>query len=396
MLVIRWLDRSKDYNDLLPEEWFAMEGRFADRTHLVRGPERREHKAMCNVEVRGTVAELDYRPFSEYNLRQGNILGVLRLSFADSHRRTVPTVQWKGMDESRFLPGLAEVDYEPADVAADVREPARAMSRGKKWSHADLLVAMNLYCKLPFGRLHSTTPEIVAVARLMGRTPASLSMKLCNFASMDPALQARGIRGLQNLSRADREIWQEFHEDWAELGLESEELYEELVGASDPMADESAASRRPKRRFVMPCRFPVGDTETDTSVKARRGQAFFRKAVLASYNCQCCITENPVPELLNASHIKPWRGFPTERLNPRNGLCLAKTYDSAFDAGLISFDEKNRLLVSERLRAYLPDKVVEREFVALVGRPLRLPEKFQPEPAFLEFHREQIFERRAQ
>jgi len=266
-----------------------------------------------------------------------------------------------------------------------------APAQRKPWSRTDLLVAMNLYCKLPFGRLNDTTPEIVAVAKLMGRTPASLSMKLCNFASMDPALRARGIKGLPNLSRADREIWQEFHEDWGELGLESEGLYHELVGARDPMADESAASRRPKRRFVMPSRFPVGDTEIDTSVKARRGQAFFRKAVLASYSCQCCITENPVPELLNASHIKPWRGFPRERLNPRNGLCLAKTYDAAFDDGLIAFDRENRLLVSKYLEDFLPSEAITREFVSFQGKPLRLPAKFQPEPGFLAWHREAVF-----
>ena len=272
------------------------------------------------------------------------------------------------------------------------------MNQRKAWTRDELMVAMNLYCKLPFGRLNDTTPEIVAVARRMGRTPGSLTMKLCNLASFDPANKDRGVKGLQNASRADRRIWDEFHADWSALGLESEKLYQKLVADNDPLADEGTASRKAKakHRFVMPKGLPFGSTEVETSVVARRGQDFFRRAVLASYGCQCCITGNPVPELLNASHIKPWRDFPKERLNPANGLCLAKTYDAAFDAGLISFDEKNRLLVSERLRAYLPDKVVEREFVALVGRPLRTPEKFQPEPEFLKFHREQIFERRAQ
>jgi putative restriction endonuclease len=264
----------------------------------------------------------------------------------------------------------------------------------KPWSRTDLLVAMNLYCKLPFGRLHSTTPEIVAVARLMGRTPASLSMKLCNFASMDPALRARGIKGLQNLSRADREVWDEFNSDWSELGLESEKLYQELVSGADPLKDEAKVFHRKGRtrpHIVMPVRPPAGDTESRVSLFVRRGQSFFRKAVLASYNCQCCITGNPIPELLNASHIKPWRGFPGERLNPANGLCLAKTHDAAFDAGLISFDRENRLLVSRYIEDCLPSDAIERDFIAMKGKPLTLPAKFQPEPAFLEFHRSHVF-----
>jgi len=267
------------------------------------------------------------------------------------------------------------------------------MNQRKSWTRDELMVAMNLYCKLPFGRLNDTTPEIVAVARRMSRTPGSLTMKLCNLASFDPANKDRGVKGLRNASRADRQIWDEFHADWSALGLESEKLYQTLVAGADPLVEEAMASRKvkSKRRIVMPKALPSGVTEVEMSITARRGQDFFRKAVLASYDCQCCITGNPVPELLNASHIKPWRDFPKERLNPANGLCLAKTYDAAFDAGLISFDGGNRLVISKYIEDYLPSEAIEREFMACRGRLLRLPEKFQPESGFLAWHREAVF-----
>ena len=70
-----------------------------------------------------------------------------------------------------------------------------------KWTRAHLLIALNLYCKLPFGRLHRNNPIIVQVAEKMGRTPNSLAMKLCNFASLDPVQKARGIKGLAGASR---------------------------------------------------------------------------------------------------------------------------------------------------------------------------------------------------
>jgi len=78
------------------------------------------------------------------------------------------------------------------------------MSSGKSWTHDELMLAMNVYCKLSFGQLHRGNPLIIEVAQKLGRTPSSLSMKLCNLASLDPHQQARGIKGLSSASRADK------------------------------------------------------------------------------------------------------------------------------------------------------------------------------------------------
>ncbi|OGR31932.1 MAG: hypothetical protein A2091_11615 [Desulfuromonadales bacterium GWD2_61_12] len=129
-------------------------------------------------------------------------------------------------------------------------------------------------------------------------------------------------------------------------------------------------------------------TETVVSAKARLGQRFFRMSVLASYNSRCCITGNPVPELLVASHILPWGSHPEQRLNPRNGLCLAQTQDAAFDRGLITFDADFRLVAGPRLKAYLPDEALERNFLVYEGQPLQMPDKFLPEGEFMRRHRE--------
>ncbi len=59
-----------------------------------------------------------------------------------------------------------------------------------------IIIALNLYFKLPFGKLHKGNPLIIDVAKKMGRTPSSLAIKLCNFASLDSILKARGIRGM--------------------------------------------------------------------------------------------------------------------------------------------------------------------------------------------------------
>jgi predicted restriction endonuclease len=268
------------------------------------------------------------------------------------------------------------------------------MPSGKPWAYDELVIAMNLYCKLPFGQLRHGNPLIVEVAHKLGRTPSSLSMKLCNLAALDPYHQARGIKGLSSTSKADREIWDEFNSDWERLGVESEEKLQILLGkAAEEEQTISETKRRIQRKLAIeiPIREPTGPTETTMTTKARLGQRFFRQSVLASYNCRCCITGNPIPELLVASHILPWGSYPEHRLNPRNGLCLAQTQDAAFDKGLITFDKDYKLVLGPYLREFLPNESLERNFLAYEGKQIQMPDKFMPDSGFMQKHREVVF-----
>jgi hypothetical protein len=254
------------------------------------------------------------------------------------------------------------------------------------WTREHFLIALNLYCKLPFGKLHKGNPIIIEVAQKMGRTPSSLAMKLCNFASLDPVLQARGIKGLPGATKKDREMWQEFQGQLPVLGTESEQKLHDLFTQDDDR--EVDFLQRDKVRLVA----PSGPTETQATVKVRRGQQFFRQAILNAYDVRCCISGINVPRLLVASHIKPWGKFPDDRLNPRNGLCLSSLHDAAFDAGLITLDDKLSVVLSKRLRSFFPQPELEQNFVPFEGKPIRLPGKLaEPDSGFLRFHREEVF-----
>src|SRR5580658_6511384 len=100
------------------------------------------------------------------------------------------------------------------------------------WSRSELIVAFNLYCKIPFGKIHNKNPEIISLAKLLGRTPSALSWKLANFASLDPALKTRNIVGAKHGNKMEREIWGEFSDDWEQLSFESELLQLEMTGKS--------------------------------------------------------------------------------------------------------------------------------------------------------------------
>jgi putative restriction endonuclease len=96
----------------------------------------------------------------------------------------------------------------------------------------------------------------------------------------------------------------------------------------------------------------LGDTEVDRIVRQRIGQGFFR-AALIDYWGACPLTGVTELGLLRASHIVPWAecASDAERLDVFNGLLLCAHWDTAFDAGLVSFADDGSVLVSESLKA---------------------------------------------
>ena len=252
------------------------------------------------------------------------------------------------------------------------------------WTREHLLIALNLYCKLPFGKLHKGNPIIIETASRMGRTANSLAMKLCNFASLDPVLKDRGIKGLPAVSKQDREVWVEFHEKIGTVGEESEQLLHDLF--TKDQSKELDFLGRDRVRLESARKIPIGPTEAKASIKVRRGQQFFRQSVLNAYGIRCCISGINVRQLLIASHIKPWRDFPEQRLDPRNGLCLSALHDAAFDAGLITLDSKLRVVLSDELKRFFPQQALEQNFTSFEGKTIRLPEKLaEPDLDFLTY-----------
>ncbi|MBE9607799.1 HNH endonuclease [Chitinilyticum piscinae] len=249
------------------------------------------------------------------------------------------------------------------------------------WTRDQLLIAINLYCQLPFGRLHKTNPLIIVTAHKIGRTPSALAMKLCNFASLDPEIIGNGRKGLAGASNLDREIWAEFTQDPETIGYQSQLMVDQL--AQHDAALSSLSSE------VEPTDISNHYYGEDVLVqaKARVKQAFFRKAVLSSYEHRCCITGLAEPKLLVASHIVPWSKDERNRLNPANGLCLSALHDKE---GLLTIRPDFTICVSERL---LTDQsqLAKDYFWRFNGEGITLPNKFNPDPSFLAYHAEHVF-----
>lgn len=252
------------------------------------------------------------------------------------------------------------------------------MPKRVHWSEEELLVAFLLYCRTSFGRLHRSNPDIVKLSRVLGRTPSAVAMKACNFASLDPAQRARNIRALGNVSQANRQMWIRFQQNPEKVAFDAEAAYAALTGHDSPPLEQEL-------------QLPEGPSDIARMVRARRVQAFFRDAVMISYDFRCVLSDIAVPELLTASHIIPWAVDVDRRADPRNGIALNALYDRAFDRGLITFDHCWRVVLSRRLRADNAPPFHRKFLLSLEGQRLRLPSRFAPDPDAMEYHREQVF-----
>ena len=243
-----------------------------------------------------------------------------------------------------------------------------------------MLTAFVLYCRLPFGRLHRGNPEIIRCAQAIGRTPSALAMKLANIVGIDPLITSSGRTGLPNASGADREMWEEMHGDWEKFVAESHQALADLGLA--PQSENDLTETDP----FLPHR--RGEDRV-VQTTARRGQDFFRSAVLSAYDHRCCITGLSIPTLLFASHIVPWTRDETNRVNPKNGLLLSALHDRAFDRGLITLNDDLTVRVS---RLYPDDAFFSTAIAAYDGKPIRPPDKFAPDLKFLAYHQEHVFQ----
>ncbi len=222
---------------------------------------------------------------------------------------------------------------------------------------------------------------------MIGRTPDSLAMKLSNFASLDPVQQLRGIRGLAGASQQDRSIWKEFHLDLTEMAAQSEEALFQAFG----VGPEDALEVLPQSGIRLHCRPTHGGQDVVSTTTQRRGQNYFREAVLNNFGGCCGITQISVRELLIASHILPWSAHPESRLDVRNGLCLSRLHDAAFDNGLIAFDDNLRLLLSPKLKLHFSNPSIDSNFGLYEGRMLKIPaEGVPPDLEYLALHRQRV------
>lgn len=250
----------------------------------------------------------------------------------------------------------------------------------QNWTKEELILAFNLYLKIPFGKFHHANADVIYLAKLIGRTPSAVAMRLSNFASVDPFHQKRGIVGLRGGIAQVQPIWDEFNKNREDLIFESEKILAEI---------QKTSIERKYKSILDGIENLEGETKI-REVKTRVNQNVFRQIVIANYNQKCAITGFNNLSFLIASHIIPWSVDKENRLNPQNGILLNKLHDKAFEDGFLAINKNFKILIcSEFLKS--KDNFVQNYFSSYHNKELNLPARFLPDSNFLEKHLEERF-----
>ncbi|MBR6445895.1 MAG: HNH endonuclease [Prevotella sp.] len=245
------------------------------------------------------------------------------------------------------------------------------------WTREQIIVALNVYCKIPFKNSSARHPLIQEYAKLLGRTPAALNLKIGNLGSFDPVLKSKGIVGLGHTSKMDELVWNEFFENPEKLAYESEKIIADLRHQS---LEESTA--------IDLSDLPEG-AERTVITRQRINQQFFHNAVLCSYENRCCITGISHHRLIEACHISSWRDDVKNRTNPKNGLCMNPFFHRAFDGFLFTVTPDYKIEISEQMMESADDNSFHDYLVSINGNNIIMPEKFSPDANLLAIHYEQ-------
>lgn len=242
------------------------------------------------------------------------------------------------------------------------------------WTREHILVAYALYCITPLNQIRPTNKLICQVAESFPHSLSSLIMRMQNFASIDPDSK---IKGLSRAAKSDYAIFEEFRHDWGNLSLLAEKITGLTLFDADPVNGAKPIS-----------------SLTDKN-KVSRERHFFRAAVFASYDITCCISGLQMPNMLVASHIKPYSKCRSscERTDPQNGLLLNAFYDKAFDFGLITVDTNYKIHISPTVKHHSENEFTKKWLLDLEGHSIIVPSRFQPEKHYLEYHNDMIFRR---
>lgn len=252
------------------------------------------------------------------------------------------------------------------------------MSRQNLWTDDEMILVLDLYFKLPFGRLNRCTPEVKKLAKLIGRTDNSVALRLVNFAACDPVIIESGRHGMASGAKRCQPFWDAYCNNREELYLRAEQIKAQIKHQNI----ESYLNLTPED-FI--------GKERETVIQARVNQTTFREMVLNYYENRCAISGIDIPSLLVASHIVPWVENVNHRLNPSNGVCLSSLYDKAFDGGLITIRDDYTVQLSKELEEHSQKEYFQVFFMKIKDRPIWVPEMYAPDVDFLHYHQSTIF-----
>ncbi|EFA22390.1 HNH endonuclease [Bifidobacterium gallicum] len=272
-----------------------------------------------------------------------------------------------------------------------------ATTRPSAWTLEETMLAFGAYLLVPPNKFDKREPLIQMLAQHIHRTTGAVALKLANLLAKDPFRNPTGSRGMAHGSKRDAEVWEMYQANPDSFSAECIAKIKEAIGKKvvenalfssselEHIIDKQLASQSDKE----PSEAPEGENGLHLTTY-RINQNYFRNSLLRNYGNQCCITGIDEPELLIASHIKPWaQSDATERTATSNGLLLNALHDRAFDQGLLTLDEDYRVVIA--VEEIPHSEANDRWFYAFEGKQISMP-RVPPSQEFLRYHNDHVFQ----
>lgn len=252
---------------------------------------------------------------------------------------------------------------------------SRVSMAQRLWTREEYILSLDLYFRIPFGQFHKNNPDVQKLAELINRTPSSVAMRLCNFASCDPVLKAKGIEGLRAGVKTCSPYWDEFAHNRGKLISMAEACRAKLIEATDINSDYSLNHI----------------SEWDNLVNEMYDFKF-QAIIKRNYNDHCAISGVKIPQLLTACHIIPVSESEEESIKADNGLLLSLNFAKAYVNGLIGIDDHYILHLSDELLSHQFDPNFSTFFRKFERKELLLNDvAVKPDKSFLQWHMDTVF-----
>lgn len=257
------------------------------------------------------------------------------------------------------------------------------MTNRRVWTYEETQAAFALYFLIGASKADKKNPDVQKLAKALGRTPDSVAMKLCNIAAHDENRIALGRSGLAHGAKLDQIIWIDYKEG-------GDEFLDESLASLSRAVEHYDVTFAVSKLFTKGLEELPEGKERTTLVRQRINQHYFRNTLMETYDGACCLTQIAMPELLVASHIKPWRECDpkTERLAASNGLLLNAFHDKAFDQGFMTIDKQFHVRIA---RCVSHDEAATESLWRYEGTEIRLPRAYPPAREFIEYHNDVVF-----
>lgn len=245
------------------------------------------------------------------------------------------------------------------------------------WTKEEFILTLDLYFRIPFARISKGNPDIVRLAELINRTPSSVAMRLCNYASCDPELKSRGVVGLTGGHALCLPYWERYCNRRGDLISEAMKCRKKIVESAFFSADESFSH------------VSMWDSLVNELYNFK-----FQSVVKKNYHGRCAISSLKADQFIVGCHIVPEEEENDNRIDASNGICLTILYARAFLEGLIGIDPQYKIHISSSLKYHQFDKGYFSLFKKYDGTELAIKDVLvKPNPQFLEWHMDTVFDK---